>query len=446
MGVKKYTLSLDIVFVSFVAALSGFLFGYYTGIISGALLFITEQFNLTLFEQGMVVSIILIGGVVGALSGGLLVDFLGRRRSLLLTVLLFVISVLFLYDADSFALILWGRFIAGLAIGIGSVTAPLYIAEISPKQHRGALVSLNQLLIALGILVSFWVSYLYAGSADWRDMFTIGLIPVILQFVGLFFIPESPAWLISKGRTAAAEKALHRLEMDTSEAHYVEAEKKQDHPTSKSFRALLAPSVRMAFWIGIGIRVFQQITGINTVSYYAPRIFQLAGFASAESAIYATTWVGILNVFMTIVGLWLIDKVGRRPLLLVSLCGMAISLAVLGSSFLIFSAQEGTLAIVSLLVYIASFAVGLGMVPWLIISEIYPLGIRGRAMGIAIFANWAANYLVALAFLPLIQFLGIGSTYLFFTLVCLAGIWFAWKKVPETKGKTFDEIQQFWQK
>ena len=290
---KKYTLSLNIVFVSFIAALSGFLFGYHTSVISGALLFITEQFGLTLFQQGTLVSIILIGGVAGALCGGLLADYLGRKRTLLLTILLFIISALFLYEASNFALVLWGRFIAGIAVGIGSVTAPLFIAEIAPPRHRGALVSLNQLMIVIGILVAFWVSYHYADSADWRNMFTVGLVPAILQFIGLFFIPESPAWLISKGRMAAAEQVLRTLEMDESKAQYAEQEKKQDHPTSQNFRALFAPAVRSAVWVGIGISVFQQISGINTVFYYAPRIFQLAGFASAESAIFATTWIGV---------------------------------------------------------------------------------------------------------------------------------------------------------
>lgn len=443
---SKYTLSLDIIFVSLIAALSGFLFGYHTGIISGALLFLTEQFHLTVLEQGLVVSIILIGGVGGSLFGGFLADYLGRKRTLLLTVLLFFIATFCLYDAQSYGLIMIGRFIAGLAIGIGSVTAPLYIAEIAPKTNRGALVSLNQLMITLGILVAFWVSYVYAGASDWRDMFTIGFIPAALQFLGLFFIPESPAWLISQGRTAAAERSLHRLEMDLSAAHYVEGEVKQDHPSSKSFRALLNPGVRLAFLVGIGVSIIQQVTGINTVIYYAPQIFQFAGFASAKSAIYATTWVGILNVLMTLVGLWLVDKAGRRALLLISLSGMALSLAVLGTTFMAFAAEAGVVSIVSLLVYIASFAVGLGMVPWLIISEIYPLGIRGRAMGVAIFANWAANYVVALTFLPLIQALGAGGAYLLFTFICLLGIWFSWKKVPETRGKTFDEIQQFWHK
>ena len=440
---SKYTLTLDVIFVSLVVALSGFLFGYHIGIISGALLFITEQFHLTVIEQGMVVSIILIGGVGGSIFGGFFADYLGRKRTLFLTVLLLLIATFCLYDAQSYGLIMFGRFIAGLAIGIGSVIAPLYIAEIAPKTHRGALVSLNQLMVTFGILVAFWVSYLYAGSADWRDMFTIGFIPAGLQFFGLFFIPESPAWLISQGKIAAADKILHRLNLETANGP---SQEMQDQPTSKSFGALLNPAVRTAFIVGIGVSVFQQITGINTVIYYAPYIFQFAGLASAKSAIYATAWVGILNALMTMIGLWLVDKAGRRVLMMISLGGMALSLAVLGTTFITCAAEAGVVAIVSLMVYIASFAIGLGMVPWLIISEIYPLGIRGRAVGVAVFASWVANYFIALTFLPLVQAIGIGGTYWFFTIMCLLGIWFSWKKVPETRGKTFDEIQQFWHK
>ncbi|MBF8263363.1 MAG: transporter [Parachlamydiales bacterium] len=438
----KYSLSLDIVFVSIVAALSGFLFGYHIGIFTGALIFIAEQFQLTSFEQGMLVSIILVGGLVGALFGGLLSDYLGRKRTLFLTVLLILIATFFLYDAKDYRIIMFGRLITGLAIGIGSVTAPLYLAEIAPKAHRGSLVSLNQLMIVTGILVSFWVSYMLAADGDWRILFTIGLIPAALQLIGLFFIPESPDWLMGQGRKADAEKSLRRLEMDAS---FLETKRKQDLPTKKRLAALLDPSVRSALIVGIGISVLQQITGINTVFFYAPHIFKLAGFTSAKAAIYATTWVGIINVFMTVVGLWLIDRIGRRPLLLISLSGMALSLALLGSAF-IFSAHGGALAIVSLMVYIASFAVGMGMIPWLMISEIFPLGIRGRAMGISIFSNWTANYLIALTFLPLIHALGIGQTYWLFMIICMAGIWFSWKKVPETRGKTFEEIQKFWHK
>jgi MFS family permease len=302
-----------------------------------------------------------------------------------------------------------GRLIAGLAIGIGSVTAPLYIAEIAPKNNRGTLVSLNQLMIVVGIFSSFIVSYIYSESSGWREMFTIAFIPAALQLAGLFFIPESPAWLIGQGKTSATDKKK-----------------------GGSFRALFSPEIRPLFLIGVGISVIQQVTGINTVFYYAPHIFQLAGYTSAASSIYATTWLGIFNLLMTIVGLKIIDKVQRRTLLLMSLGGMALSLLILGITFLAFAVDAGIMAVVSLLVYIASFAIGMGMIPWLIISEIYPLEIRGRGMGFAVLANWAANYLVTLTFLPLVQTIGIGCSYCLFTVICLLSMWFTWKKVPET--------------
>jgi MFS transporter, SP family, galactose:H+ symporter len=426
----KLSLSLKVFFVSLIAALSGFLFGYHTGIISGALLFITQQFHLTVFEQGMVVSVILIGAVAGALSGGVLADYLGRRRTLFITVLSFFISTFCLYFAQNYALIMTGRFVAGLAVGIGSVIAPLYIAEISPQNKRGTLVSLNQLMIVLGILASFLVSYMFSDEADWRSMFIVAFIPAGLQLAGLFFIPESPVWLIGQGKTAAAEKSLLRLEMDQIETQ--EAKDRKDRPKSPRFRELLIPTTRLALLVGIGVSVMQQVTGINTVFYYAPQIFQIAGYASAGSAIYATVWLGIFNVFMTIVGLWLVDKLGRRTLLLISLSGMAVSLAVLGVTFIAWASGAGIVAVISLFLYISFFAIGLGMVPWLIISEIYPLEIRGRAMGLSVFANWMSNYFVAMTFLPIIQAIGIGSTYCLFMIICLLSILFVWKKVPET--------------
>jgi SP family galactose:H+ symporter-like MFS transporter len=428
-------------FASLVAALSGFLFGYHTGIISGAMLFIAEQFHLTVLEQGLIVSAILIGGAAGALFGGCLSDAFGRKKILFLTIFLFFIATYYLYDAQSYCLVMSGRIIAGLGIGIGSVAAPLYIAEISPKTCRGALVSLNQLMITIGILFAFIVSWLYTDAADWRAMFMVGVIPAALQGMGLFFIPESPAWLSSRQKMTDAKKALYRLKIDSGCITTPDS-----FSVQKKMGVLFTPSVRVAFLVGVGLSLLQQVSGVNTIIYYAPHIFRLAGFASAKSAIYATAWIGCINVFVTLLGLWLVDKVGRRVLLLISLLGMAFSLGSLGAAFILFSAEAGIAAILSLLIYIVSFAIGMGGVPWLIISEIYPLGVRGRAMSITIFFNWVSNYLVTLFFLPLVHWIGIGETYWLFTAVCLAGFWFVWKKIPETRGKTFEEIQNFWHK
>ncbi|MBU6383672.1 MAG: sugar porter family MFS transporter [Verrucomicrobia bacterium] len=434
-------------FVSCVAAIGGILFGYNTSVISGVLLFITRDFQLTTFEQELIVSTLLIGALIGSLAGGLIADSLGRKKTLFATLILFFIGVLTLTIADSFTYFLVGRFISGLAVGIVSMAVPLYIAEMSPPENRGALVSLNQLCVTIGILLAYLVSYAFAAEADWRDMFACAFIPIGIQFVGLFFIAETPSWLISHHKRADAEEVLEKIQVHHGHhPHLVNERKEEDGLTKKRFKALLAPSVRMPFLIGIGVAVFQSITGINTVIYYAPRIFQLAGFTETSTALFATVLVGTINVIVTVIALWLIDRVGRRPLLIAGLIGMAGSLFILGLSFLSQGHASGLTAIFAMLIYVGFFAVSLGPVAWLIISEVYPLGVRGRAMGIATFSNWLCNYFVSLTFLTLIQDLGTSGTFWLYAIICLLGLWFVIRLVPETKGKTLEEIQSFWKK
>ncbi len=441
---KKLKFTNYSLFVSCIAAIGGILFGYNASVISGVLLFISSAFQLTTIEQELVVSTLLIGALIGALLGGYIADRFGRKKTLFFTLLLFFIGILTLTKAGGFNTLLIGRFITGLGIGIVSMAVPLYIAEMSPPENRGTLVSLNQLCITIGILLAYIVSYVYAPTGDWRDMFAFAFIPVAIQFVGLFFIPETPSWLMSRHRKEAAEKILHRILVAHPNQHLVNVEKESDTPTGKSWKALLHPDVRMPFLIGIGIAVFQSITGINTVIYYAPQIFQLAGFQAAQTALFATVLVGAVNVAITLVALWLIDRVGRRPLLIVGLIGMAAALVVLGLSFFSQSQAAGLTAVVALLFFVAFFAVSLGPVAWLIISEVYPLGIRGRAMGIATFSNWVCNYFVSLTFLTLIGALGSTGTFWLYAIICFLGLWFVIKWVPETKGKTLEQIQNFW--
>lgn len=438
---KKFKFTGFSLFVSVVAALGGLLFGYNTSVIAGAIVFIAQDFQLTIFEQELVVSTVLIGCVIGAFLGGFLADQFGRKKTLFITLVLFFIGILSLTEATGFYSILIGRFITGLAIGVASVAVPLYIAEMSPTESRGALVSLNQLLITIGILIAYIVSYIYADKQLWREMFAFSFFPLLIQFFCLFFIPETPSWLISRGKESAADKVLLRIGGPSRLVSTLE--KQVNNPAKKNWRELFSPSVRRPFLVGIGVSVFQQITGINTVIYYAPQIFQKAGYQTAESAIFATMLVGCVNVILTVISLWLIDRIGRRPLLIGGLVGMALSLAVLGFSFLS-GHHIGMTAIAGLMIYVAFFAVSLGPVAWLIISEIYPLGIRGRAMGIATLANWVCNYIVSLTFLSLIQQFGTGHTFWIYTIICLVGLWFVYKLVPETKGKTFEQIQGFW--
>lgn len=441
---KKFQFTAFSLIVSCIAAIGGILFGYNTSVISGVLLFITRDFQLTTIQQEVIVSTLLIGALIGAFFGGFIADHFGRKKTLFLTLILFFIGVLTLTDAHGFQTLLIGRFISGLAIGIVSMAVPLYIAEMSPPENRGALVSLNQLCITLGILIAYIVTYSFAPKAEWRSMFGFAFIPIVIQFIGLFFIPETPSWLTSHDRKGEAEKIFHKIRISHARAEKVERE--EDTPTRKSWKELFRPQVRKPFLIGIGVAVFQSITGINTVIYYAPQIFQLAGYQAAQTALFATILVGVVNVLVTIISLWLIDRVGRRPLLIGGLIGMAASLGLLGVAFLVHEELTGILAVVGLLIYVAFFAVSLGPVAWLIISEVYPLGIRGRAMGIATFSNWVCNYFVSLTFLTLIQVLGTSGTFWLYAIICFLGLWFVIKLVPETKGKTFEQIQSFWKK
>jgi MFS transporter, SP family, galactose:H+ symporter len=426
-----------VVFVSFIAALGGLMFGYNTSVISGAILFLTDALTLTSEQQALIISTLLIGALLGALIGGTLADKYGRKKTLLMTVAIFLIGTLLMTIAEGFSSLLIGRFVLGLAIGVVSLTAPLYIAEMSPTRVRGALVSFNQLAITIGILLAYVVNYGFAETGAWRSMFAFAFLPTLLMLIGLFFIPETPSWLTSQGKKGEAKKVLDKIGQDKCETN---------HASKGKFRDLFSKSIRPAFITGIGISVFQQITGINIVIYYAPKIFQIAGFASASSAIFASVGVGIVNVLVTVAALWLIDRLGRRPLLIIGLIGMTVCLAVLGLAFFINSTSLGMISIISVMAYVAFFAVSLGPVAWLIISEIFPLKVRGSAMGIAIFANWTCNYIVSLTFLNLVGSFGPGGTFWIYSLICLLGIFFVLRKVPETKNKTFEEIQEFWHK
>lgn len=432
--------------VSLIASLGGLLFGYNTSVIAGALLFLVNDLGLTTFQEELVVSTLLIGALLGALCSGFLADAMGRKKTLFATAFLFFIGTFCLTTAVNFDELLLGRFLSGFGIGLASVAVPLYIAEIAPCENRGVYVSLNQLMITVGVLIAYVVCYLYAERQEWREMFGFGFAPLVVQVIGLFFIPETPAWLLSHKRVEEAEKVLHRLKSADPSQRLVELEKKEDTPDDQRWSALFKPSVRRAFLIGIGMSVFQQITGINAVIYYAPRIFQLAGYQEAQMATFVTMLLGAVNVGMTLVALWLIDRLGRRPLLIIGLIGMSLSLALLGYSFSGETGEAGALAVIALMSYISFFAISLGPVAWLIISEIYPLGIRGRAMGAATFANWACNYFVSLTFLSLVAEFGAGPTFWLYMLISLVGLWFVLKMVPETKGKTFEEIQHFWKK
>jgi sugar porter (SP) family MFS transporter len=429
-----------------IAALGGMLFGYDIGVISGAILFIKTDFSLSPGLEEIVVSAVLLGSLVGAVVGGILADRLGRRRLLIITAVVFGSGAIGAALAPGAAWLIAARVIVGMAIGIASFVAPLYISEIAPVEIRGKLVSINQVALTSGIVISYVIDYAFAGLQAWRWMFALAVIPAAAFGVGLMFIPNSPRWLVGRGHADQARAVLQRIRCPKQVEGELSAIQHSVAQQEGDWSELLSSVLRPAMIVGVGLAIAQQITGINTVIYYAPTIFKFAGLSSASVAILASVGVGVVNVVLTVVAMQLIDRVGRRPLLLVSLAGMAISLFILGLAFSLpqLSGSLGWIAVMSLMIYVGSFAVGLGPVFWLILSEIYPLRIRGRAMSVGTVANWGANLIVALSFLTLTQVLGKPATFWLYAVVSIGTWLFAFFLVPETKGRSLEEIEAHW--
>jgi len=431
-----------------VTALGGMLFGYDSGVISGAILFIRKDFSLSPGLEEIVVSSVLLGSLVGALVGGTLADRLGRRKLLIITAAIFGLGAVGAAAAPGTPWLVASRLVVGVAIGIASFVAPLYISEIAPVDIRGKLVSVNQLALTSGIVISYLVDYAFAGSQSWRWMFALGLIPAAGLGVGLMFVSNSPRWLLGSGHAEEARRVLKRIRSPEKVEGELSDIQQSVAQQEGNWSELISRRLRPAMIVGIGLAVAQQVTGINTVIYYGPTIFKLAGLSSSSVAILASVGVGLVNVALTVVAMQLLDRVGRRPLLLVSLGGMTMSLFVLGTAFSFpqLSGSLGWIAVASLMLYVGSFAVGLGPVFWLMLSEIYPLRVRGRAMSVGTVANWGANFVVALSFLTLIQFLGNAVTFWLYGVVSIGSWILAFFLMPETKGQSLEQIEAHWRK
>src|SRR6202051_4545912 len=432
------------------AALGGLLFGYDTGVISGAELFFRNEFTLSTIALEIIVSGVLAGAAIGALIGGRLADLFGRRKLLIATAIIFALGAILCAVATSAVILVVGRIIVGFGIGLSSSGVPVYISEVAPANARGWQVSLFQLAITVGILLAYLVDYAFAATQGWRWMFGLAVIPAAIFGAGMFFLPESPRWLLRGGQRETARAMLARIRGTVDiDAEFREIEQSVTRaPESGRFSDLFACSLRPALVVGIGLAIFQQITGINTVIYYAPLIIQTAGISSASGAILATAGIGAVNVLMTIFSMWLIDRKGRRPLLLAGISGMAVTLGVLGVVFRISNQSTGMawLAVISLMAYVGSFAISLGPIFWLLISEIYPLKIRNSAEGIAATFNWGANLLITLTFLTLVEKVGPSGTFWLYGASAIAAGIFSYYYVPETKGRSLEEIEEFWHK
>ena len=444
MDVERGSIRGHVLGAASVTALGGLLFGYDTGVVSGALLFLKTQFGgLSSFQQELVTSFLLVGAMFGAYGAGRVADRIGRRPAILITAVVFVVGVLLAAFAPTFWTLIVARFVIGLAVGSASMTVPLYIGEVAPPRLRGGLVSLNQLAITSGIVVSYLIDYGLSSTANWRLMFGLAVIPAVLLFVGVLAQRESPHWLIRQGREDEARAVLLRLR-DPSEIDAEVAEVKQVAAHRGTMRDLLDPGVRPALWLGVLLAVFQQITGINTVIYYAPSLLEGAGLGNS-AALLANVGIGAINVGMTIVAIRLLDRTGRRPLLLTGTAGMALGMIITALSFLGGDQLHGWtayLGIAGLLIYTGSFAVGLGPVFWLMIAEIYPLRIRGQAMSVATIANWGANFVVTISFLTLLNAISPKGVFFLFALLTVAALVYFAKRVPETRQRSLQQIER----
>ena len=436
--------------VAIIASLGGLLSGYDTGVISGALLFINESWNLADTTQGILVSSVLIGAVIGAATNGILADMFGRKKIIMATAVIFTLGSIMCAFAPNIFVLIASRIFVGFAVGVVNFVVPLYLSEISPKHLRGTLVSLYQWAITAGILFSYFINAVFAHAVyNWRWMLFAGVIPGIVLFVGMCFMHDTPRWLVSKKRDEEAKIAFKKIEPEVDTEKEIEDIREtilnEGTKSDKKFR--LKKWMIMPFVVGIGIMFAQICTGINTIIYYAPTIFKNAGFESNITAIYATTGIGVINFLMTIVALFFTDKLGRKPLLYFGLTGVMLSLIALGCGFAFadfFGDNLKWVTVGSLVIYIICFAMSLGPIGWILVSEVFPLRIRGVAMSICTVSNFAFNFFVVSSFPILLHRIGGAWTFWGFGIVSLLCIVFVYFCVPETKGISLETIESNW--
>jgi SP family arabinose:H+ symporter-like MFS transporter len=442
-----------VVKVSLVAALGGLLFGYDTAVIAGVIGYLQKRFELSPMMTGWAASSAIWGCVFGAMMAGYLSDKFGRKKVLIVTAILFIVSSIGAMVPRNLTEFLIARFIGGLGIGAASMLSPLYISEIAPSRNRGTLVSLYQLAIVVGINLIYFVNLLIASFGDeawnvetgWRYMLGSGTIPAVLFLVLLMIVPESPRWLVKKGNDEDALDTLEKVNGPIEGKNVLNEIKDSIRQEVGTLSDLFSKRFKPALVIGVILAVFSQITGINAIIYYAPEIFKSVGFAS-ESALFQTVLIGAINTLFTFVALWLIDRAGRKTLLKWGVSGMVICLLAVGLCFH-FNLTNGPWLILFILAYIACFASSLGPIPWVLISEIFPTKTRGIAMSFCTVLLWI-GVLAVTQFTPALldEEKGIGGakTFWLFMLNAIVLLWFVWKRIPETKQRTLEEIEQSW--
>ena len=424
-------------------ALGGFLFGFDTAVISGAEKSIQQYWNLTAFEHGLTIAIALIGTIFGAMFGSIPSDKLGRKKTLLLVAVLYLLASLGTALAQDWYLFLFFRFLGGLGVGASSVTAPVYIAEISPAKKRGSLVALFQFNVVFGILISYFSNYLIGTSTEtsWRWMLGIQAVPSLLFLVLVRMVPETPRWLILKGgKFEAARSILKIINPEGYQADYDRIMKGHEQDAEKHVtEKLFQPKYRFPVTLAILFAVFNQVSGINAIIYYAPRIFEMTGLGTSSSLL-STAGIGLVNFLFTLLAIRFIDRIGRRTLMLIGSAGLIISLGIVARAFFVEDFGSYTV-IVGLLLFIAFFAFSQGAVIWVFIAEIFPNSVRAKGQTLGSVTHWIMAAIIAFIFPILAESVGGGITFLFFTIMMVLQLIFAWKMMPETKGRSLEDIE-----
>ncbi len=442
--------------ICLVATLGGLLFGYDTGVINGSLKFVKLKFSLTETMKAWAASSALVGCVFGAMASGFLSDRFGRKKVLILSAVCFLVSAVGTALPRTITEFIVFRIIGGLGVGAASMTSPMYISEVSPARIRGRMVSFNQIAIVGGMVLVYFVNYFIAGAGDdawdidygWRWMFGSESLPAFLLLVLAFLVPESPRWLTKQGRTEDAHRILARINGEDESRFEMAEIEKSIAQESGSLRQLFLPGMRLVLGIGVVLAVLQQVTGINVFLYFGSDIFERLGGDTIDAALLQQIVVGATMFLFTIIAIWAVDKVGRKPLMLIGSAGMGVSLFAMCLYGVMHS--TGDWLLIFILIYIAAFSLSVGPVTWVILSEIFPNRIRGRAMAMATVCLWLANAVVSQTFpmmdesLFLVLIYNHGFPFFIYGAFCVVLWWFMWIMVPETKGKTLEQIEMFW--
>ncbi|WP_421944738.1 sugar porter family MFS transporter [Pedobacter sp.] len=456
--IKKSSIYLYL--VCLVAALGGFLFGFDTAVISGTISLVTRDFGLDAVSEGWFVSCALLGCIIGVIVSGKLSDRFGRKIVMIISALLFLVSALGCMYADFFASLITFRLIGGIGIGVASMVSPLYISEFAPSRLRGTMVSLYQLALTIGIVTAYLTNAYLAGYAEkeitggagsalfsdqvWRAMLGLGAVPAFIFLMSLLAVPESPRWLLSRGKRENAKRILIKIDGPLAAQKEIDAfQSAENGNEEESLKTLFKPVYRKALWIGLFLPFLSQVCGINAVIYYGPRILEKAGF-TLNSALGGQVTIGLVNVVFTFVAIFTVDRWGRKPLLYIGIGGAVISLVIIGLLFQ-YGITSGPWILIFILAFIACFAFSFGPVCWVVIGEIFPNGIRGKAMSLATLTLWIGNFFVGQLTPIMLQGLGSAWTFWIFAICCSPALYLTWKLIPETKGRSLEEIERHWQ-